>query len=658
MESTGNFFLILTFALTLTAVFIRVWGKKVGLGKLNPAGRFMTGLMLVSISIAMICLLYLLLTGDMHVDYVASYTSRDLHWVYKISALWAGQSGSLLLWSFILIALNAVFAFRFSKKHPMLQEPVCMILMLTQLFFLAMNIWAVNPFKVLVIETPGGPMPYTPFDGNGLNPLLHHPAMIIHPPMLFIGYIGSVIPFAIAVSYLWRMDNSDCNTELSRRWLLFSWLFLTAGIALGSWWAYAELGWGGYWAWDPVENASLMPWLIATALIHTMLIQLRRGLFKKTNLILAATFYFFCILGTFITRSGLINSVHAFSKSGVGIYFVIFLSLIAFSFLILFFYRRSDLADRKPVTDFYSDESMIVLLTIILIVFTIAVLVGTLFPALAEGIAGKVIILETSYYNRLVRFIGILILMTITLSCFIKTYKLLQIKKLILMLICTAIYICSTYIMYLFTDHLFIAFFSGLMTLAGLSILVNLYFLFSQVLKIKAEKGFFFQFKKHIAGAFLSHLGLLFICLGIMGSALNRSLLLEGHPGQVFEHDNLHFTIDGFRHEKNMLYESITGVIPVTANHDTITILSPEFRYYYSSQQNSSEVAICSGLNRDIYAVLSRYDESTHTGQFLIYFNPLVWWIWAGCLLIISGGFFSFFYKPVKASEMNGYKHV
>lgn len=646
MELVGNFFLFAAFAFTIAALFFLFIQSSKSHQQYRKAIFHLHYLIFFSIFLSLVSLLYLLLNGNMNVEYVASFTSHDLSPVYKISALWAGQSGSLLLWSFILISFNTFFWLRYRNRYPGLQIKVTAIVMMTQLFFLSLNIWAVNPFKILMAETPQGLEPFTPSDGHGLNPLLHHPAMIIHPPVLFIGYIGSVIPFALALAAMW-LNNFKTMTGTIQRWVIFSWLFLTAGIGLGSWWAYVELGWGGYWAWDPVENASLMPWLLATALMHTLIIQRKLDMFFHLNLFLAGGFYFFCILGTFITRSGLINSVHAFSQSNVGYYFLIFLFFVAVSFFGLFLTRKSLITNGKKVTSFLSEESFSLLLTITLTILTLAILLGTLYPSIAESLSGKVIMLDVSYYNRLTRFITVVIIILMISSNMFFLLRDTNVTPAVLIFMCTVLLVISVMFIYIVSHDTIITMFSSLIILS--------IFLLTLRLLIKARLGkkeYSVTFLSHLKnnlfsqfGPYFSHIGFLFICIGIMGSVKNDTAVLDGKTGQSFEFKNNRFTILDFNLEKNRLFESLTGHIKMTSLNGSEYSFRPQFRYYYAGQQTSSEIAINSNLMYDTYIVLSNFDQSTETGRFQIYYNPLVAWIWIGACLLITGSLISLIKK-------------
>lgn len=653
MELAGNFFLIFTFALTIISLWMLIVHRPLPDSFAYRLLHRFQWLAFAGIFLSAGSLVYLLLAGSMHIEYVARYTSHGLPLIFRFSALWAGQSGSLLVWTFIHITFTLVVWIRYRNRYPEWLRPSGIVLLTIQLFFLAMNIWVLNPFRILVTETPGGLISFTPADGQGLNPLLHHPAMILHPPLLFIGYAGSSVVFAIAAAALWLRQNELWFT-LMRRWLLFTWLFLTAGIGLGAWWAYAELGWGGYWAWDPVENASLMPWLIATALMHTLILRNRGGLFSLTSLILAAGYYFFCVLGTFITRSGMINSVHAFSQSSVGLYFLVLLAAIFIFTLCLAFRGRRYFRAGKSISSFISAESMTVLLTITLVIFTLAVLAGTLFPAIAAQLFGKTILLDSLYYNRLTRFLIVVLLLILTGGLIIHVRKNQRLNAPLVFLLCGIFFITGTVLSYFITRSLFFSFLSGIILTAFVLTAMKWYndFFRSGNAPPPGKKSFIP--KLFSSGTALAHIGLLLVCFGVSGSLMDQSVVIEGHKTQSFDYYDLRFTIEDFTFEQNRLFESLTGKIILSENEQTIFTFAPEYRYYYASRQTSTEVSVYSAFLRDIYVVLTHYDADRQSARFQIYFNPLVSWIWAGCLLIVAGAALAF-YK--RSSSHDGLNH-
>ena len=319
--------------------------------------------------------------SNFDIDYVARYTSFETPTMYKISALWAGQSGSLLFWLFILSIFSVIVILQNQTKHHKLMPWIIISISVVQIFFLVLTNFITNPFKPTDTD-------FVIQNGNGLNPLLQNLTMAIHPPTLYLGYVGLTVPFAFAFSALVNKDLGSLWIKSIRRWTLISWLFLSIGIILGGWWAYQELGWGGYWAWDPVENASFMPWLTLTAFLHSIIIQEKSGMLRFWNMILIFITFTLTIFGTFLTRSGVMSSVHSFTESSLGpvfLSFVFFLLIVSFA---LIYIRKDHLKSAKKIESFASREGGFLLNNVIFVVLCFAVFWGTIFPVVSEAVRG------------------------------------------------------------------------------------------------------------------------------------------------------------------------------------------------------------------------------------------------------------------------------
>lgn len=345
---------------------------------------------LVFVVLASLGLWNALLTSDFSLRYVAQYTSLNLPTVYKFSAFWGGQSGSMLFWCLILALYGAVAVFTNRSRHRVLMPWVTGTMATTLVFFLVTTAIASNPFERL---------PFPPPDGRGLNPQLQNPAMAIHPPNLYLGYVATTVPFAFAIAALVtrRLDAEWLGAV--RKWALVSWFFLTIGIVLGMWWAYVELGWGGVWMWDPVENASLLPWLTGTAFLHSIMIQEKRGMLRKWNVTLVVGTFLLAILGTFITRSGVIQSVHSFAQSGVGNWFLVALVTAFVVSAVLVSTRLRDLESPAQLESMLSREAAFLYNNLVLIGIAFSVLWGTLFPILSEWVRGEKITVGAPFFN-------------------------------------------------------------------------------------------------------------------------------------------------------------------------------------------------------------------------------------------------------------------
>ena len=348
------------------------------------------------ISIGSGILVYSLVTGDFRFSYVAQHSNHSMPLLYKFAAWWGGQEGSLLFWSWLLSTYSAVVVFTNRRKHRDMMPYVVGVLMFVQTFFLILNNFVVSPFKMLAQE--GSIIAVQ--DGNGLNPLLQYPAMAIHPPMLYLGYVGFAVPFAFAIASLITRQPGDAWIHTTRRWTLVTWLFQSTGVMLGMAWAYHVLGWGGYWGWDPVENASLLPWLSGTAFLHSVMMQEKKGMMKVWNIVLISATFLLCIFGTSLTRTGLVQSVHAFAQGPLGKYFISFLAICIAAIAYLILDRLQYLKSEAQLESVISRESSFLFNNLILLASCFAVLWGTLFPVISEAVSGEKISLDAGVVQQ------------------------------------------------------------------------------------------------------------------------------------------------------------------------------------------------------------------------------------------------------------------
>ena len=354
------------------------------------------------LTLAVLALWHAILSHDFQVEYVAENSNRAMSLFYLITSLWGGQNGSLLFWGWILSIYSAGLAALYRQRYRELMPYAIATLSLTSFFFCIVHLFAADPFQRL---------PFTPEDGRGLNPILQHPVMAIHPPMLYLGMVGMVVPFAFAIAALLTGKLDATWLRASRRWMLIPWTFLGFGLLLGGKWAYVELGWGGYWGWDPVENSSLMPWLIATAFLHSIMIQERKGMLKVWNVALAILTYALCLFGTFMTRSGIISSVHAFAQSNIGPFFGTFLVLtLVFSFGLLWL-RLPLLKAENRLESFASRETAFLLNNWVLLGMLFAVFWGTVFPLVSEALTDEQITVGPPFFNQVTIPIGLVLLL-------------------------------------------------------------------------------------------------------------------------------------------------------------------------------------------------------------------------------------------------------
>src|ERR1035437_8891894 len=406
MENVASLAVLLAFCAAIYALLASVVGRIQRKPFLVVSGERAVYSVWALISIASGILVYGLVTGDFRFSYVAQHSNRSMPLLYKFAAWWGGQEGSLLFWSWLLSTYSSVVVFTNRRKHRDMMPYVVGVLMFVQTFFLLLSNFVASPFKMLSME---GFITAVP-DGNGLNPLLQYPAMAIHPPMLYLGYVGFTVPFAFAIASLITRQPGDAWIHTTRRWTLVTWLFQSTGVMLGMAWAYHVLGWGGYWGWDPVENASLLPWLSGTAFLHSVMMQEKKGMMKVWNMVLISATFFLCILGTFLTRSGVVQSVHAFARSEIGKYFVTFMAIGIAATVYLILERLDYLKSESQLESVVSRESSFLFNNLILLVSCFAVVWGTLFPVMSALVSNNQISLDQDWYNRLMVPIGLFLL--------------------------------------------------------------------------------------------------------------------------------------------------------------------------------------------------------------------------------------------------------
>jgi len=406
MENLGALCLILAFSFALYSIAAALIGK----WKQRPllalsAERAVYSIWLL-VTVASAILVYSLITGDYRMTYVAAHSNKSMPIAYKFAAWWGGQEGSLLFWAWLLSSYSAVVVFTNRKKFRDMMPYVISVLMATMTFFLILVTFVAHPFEVAAVGKGVTDLG----DGQGLNPLLQYWTMVIHPPMLYLGYVGFVVPFAFAIGSLITKQPGEAWIHTTRRWTIITWAFQTTGILLGAGWAYAVLGWGGYWGWDPVENASLLPWITATAFLHSVMMQEKKGMMKVWNAVLVSATFFLCIFGTFLTRSGIVSSVHAFSAGPIGSYFVTFMALGLAGTVYLILDRLQYLKSDAQLESVISRESSFLFNNLILLASCFAVLWGTLFPVISEAVTGEKISVDAPFFNRVNIPIGLFLL--------------------------------------------------------------------------------------------------------------------------------------------------------------------------------------------------------------------------------------------------------
>src|SRR5712671_114305 len=406
MENLGTLAILLAFCFAIYSVIGSVAGKLGRRPFLVLSGERAVYCVWALLTVAASLLVYSLIVGDFRLSYVAEHSNKSMELPYKFASWWGGQEGSLLLWAWLLSTYTSVLVFQNRRKFREMMPYVTAVLMTTETFFLILISFVEAPFKVLM----AGKGIVDAGDGQGLNPLLQYWTMVIHPPMLYLGYVGFAVPFAFAIGSLITKQPGDAWIHTTRRWTLVTWMFQTTGVLLGAGWAYAVLGWGGYWGWDPVENASLLPWITATAFLHSVMMQEKKGMMKVWNVVLVSATFFLCIFGTTLTRVGLVQSVHAFAQSSLSRYFTSFLAIGIGATIYLILNRLEFLKSEAPLESVLSRESSFLFNNLILLASCFAVLWGTLFPVITEAITGEKISLDPPWFDRLMIPIGLFLL--------------------------------------------------------------------------------------------------------------------------------------------------------------------------------------------------------------------------------------------------------
>ena len=594
-------------------------------------------------TLAVVSLEYLVLTNNFHTAYVAEHSSLALPLLYKIPVLWAGQEGSLLFWTWLLSIYVTMAVLLNRRKNRQLMPYVIAICMGVGTFFSLITFWVANPFSELSLATAGGVTPYTPPDGNGLNPSLQFHSMVAHPPMLYLGYVGMAIPFAFAMSALMTRQLGDNWIRVTRRWTMVPWMLLGTGIVLGGQWAYHVLGWGGYWAWDPVENASLLPWLAGTAFLHSVMIQEKRGMLKVWNMVLIILTFFLSIFGTFLTRSGIISSVHAFAKSNIGPWFSVFLAIIAAFSLTVLFLRLDFLKTENRLDSIASRESGFLFNNWILLAAVLAVLWGTIFPIISKAVQGVTVTVGPPFFNKVMIPIGLLLLFLTgagPLLAWRKTSFQSIKRNFTLPLIVAGV--VGGILFYVGVHRLYTWMSLFLCVFVATSIIAEFYK--GARTRMKSSKENFFAALYNLTmkntrryGGYIVHFGIVLIFVGFAGQAFRFETQGLMGPGDLLQAKNYMFRCENISTGQKANYQYETVDLSVTKDGHSLGVMRPQKRFYLASQQPLTHIALKSNLARDLYVVVAGQDPSTRKAIIHVIINPLVQWVWIGGMIVLLG---------------------
>jgi cytochrome c-type biogenesis protein CcmF len=653
MAQIGSFALLLALALSiysfgvgLVALFFQGDASWERLGETaRRAGVVVFG----AVVVASVALVVAAFRDDFSIAYIFHHSNRDLPGPYKFATLWSGQEGSLLFWSLLLAGYGFVLRLRY-KTDPRLFAYASVVLAGVQIFFLLLVNLAANPFGLLE-----GPMRA---DGSGLNPLLQYPEMVIHPPMLYLGYVGFTVPFAFALGALIMKYPGEKWIHITRRWTMVTWGFLTCGIFLGAHWAYAVLGWGGYWGWDPVENASLMPWLVGTAFLHSVMMQEKRGMLKVWNMWLVFATFWLAILGTFLTRSGIIASVHAFAQSSIGSWFAWFLGISAIIFLFFFIKNKDHLRSEHKLESLISRESSFLFNNLLFVLLCFTVLWGTWFPKISELAQGNKVTVGAPFYNRVAIPVALLLLILTAVGPLLAWRKTSfdSLKRNFMWPTIGAVAVMAFLMItppswgspFGLRPWQDISYFYSLMAI-GLSVLVTLtvaseYYRGGKVISAHTGQGMFASIVQlthrntRRYGGYIVHFGVVVVIIGFAGSAFNQDRESEHGLayGDKMTIGSYTLVCRSYTEEDKPNYASEWAIMDVYKDGRQIDTLYPERRFYKASRQAQTIPTIRSSMKEDLYLV---YEGQNEKSQPILkaHLNPLVMWIWLGVWIILGG---------------------
>ena len=632
----GHTSILLAFSLALIGIVIPIIGSRrddaryLAYTRLAILGQF------VLVTLAASSLIYGLVTTDFSIKYVAFNTTRATPIYYRITGLWGALEGSLLLWEWILIIFSGIVAWVYRDRHREMMPWVLMIFSIVSAFFLGVVAFVSNPFETIFPIPP---------DGRGLNPLLEDANMMTHPPLLYTGFVGLTVPYAFAMAALIRGKVDEGWIVATRRWTITAWFFLTMGNLVGAWWSYHVLGWGGYWAWDPVENAAFMPWLPATAFLHSVQVQERRSMLKVWNLSLIIIAFSLTIFGTFLTRSGILSSIHAFSSGPVGTVFLAFLAFVLLSSFGLLAYRSDQLKGQPELDSMVSRESAFLLNNIVLVSALFTIFLGTIFPLLSEAVAGVQVSVGAPYFNSVIVPLFLLLVFLMGVGPIIAWRKASwdNLKRNFLWPAAGSLLVGAILFGWKIRDFL---------PLLGFTLLafVALTIFYDTALALRARRRIagegllsglatLARRNQRRYGGFIVHLGVVLIIMGIAGSmtySLEREVTLALKEHLTLGHYLIQF--EGLKGEQQPTHFRVEGAFRVFHGGDEVGVLSPALKFFPTQQSPVGRAVHRSSISDDIYLILSGFSElDKNQATLKVLVRPLVVWIWIGGFVIVLG---------------------
>lgn len=640
----GNYALALSLAIALLVAVFPLWGAEKGNVQLMSLARPMTYGLFVSLSVAFVALFYLFAVNDFSVQYIVNNSNTNLPLHYRLSAVWGSHEGSLLLWIWLLTLWGAAVAF-FSKQLP--QEAVARVLGIMGIIsigFLVFVLFTSNPFDRT--------FPDLPVDGKELNPLLQDVGLIFHPPLLYMGYVGFSVAFAFALASLMTGRLDTAWARWSRPWTMAAWVFLTLGIVLGSWWAYYELGWGGWWFWDPVENASFMPWIAGTALLHSLAVTEKRGSFKAWTVLLAILAFSLCLLGTFLVRSGILVSVHAFASDPTrGLYILAYLIVVIGGSLALYAYKGSQIRSRDNA-ERYSRESMLLLNNILLMTALSVVFLGTLLPLVHKQLGLGTISVGAPFFDQMFLIIMIPFSLLLGIGPLVKWRRdeFSEIRTPVIVSIVIML-IAGFALPYFLQDKITVSSVLGVMMVVFIAIL-SLYELQQRAIH---RHSFFIGLTKLSRshwGMIIAHLG---VAMSVWGIAFSQNYSIERdvrmNIGDSVNIADYQFTFKGITEANGPNYLGGQAQLDISKNGKIEAVLFAEKRFYTVSKMTMTEAAIDWGFSRDIYVALGE-NLGGDSWALRLYYKPFIRWIWFGGVFMALGGLLCIFDRRYRFSKM------
>lgn len=633
LASLGRPSLVAALLLMLAAIALSVWGAIDKRAAAAEAGRRALTIAAAFVALAGAALVTALFAHDFSLEYVTNYSSLALSPGYTLAALWGGMEGSLLFWTILLCFFSALAVRRKRHDDILMRAWATAVLGGIAVFFLVLLIWPADPFVVLADPPP---------NGNGLNPLLQSPGMLIHPPLLYTGFVAFSIPFAFGMAALLTKRLDESWLLRTRRWSLFAWSALSIGIVLGGAWAYTELGWGGYWAWDPVENASFMPWLTATAYLHSVVIQEKRKMFKVWNLGLILMTYVLAVFGTFLTRSGILSSIHTFTEGPIGKWFLPFLALMLVGGLALIGARLDSLKSENRFDSLLSRESAFLANNVLFLAAAFAVLWGTIYPIIAEAVGGVRLAVGPPFFNSVFIPIGLALIALAGLGPLI-AWRRMNTKAFARMIriplgagALTAVALALAGVR---SAGALIAF--SLCAFTAVAVAEE-FVRGSRVHRSRERVGWPSALARTLMrnrrryGGYVVHLGVVLIVLGFSGAAFRVERSAHLAQGQSMTVGDYTLTYEELVRGETDEKEIYQANIAAYRDGEAVEALTPQRNLHKVQQQYQSEVAIASGPVEDLYVVVTAVDPDGDASV-RAFVNPLTWWIWAGAAVMALG---------------------